>query len=96
MIAVIATLRVQEGKGSELEAVFADLAAKVRANEPGNSLYQLTKSRTEANTYKVMELYRDVAAQDAHRSSDHFKAGGPLLGACLAGRPEIEYLDTVG
>ena len=96
MIAVIATLRVKDGKGPELEAVFADLAAKVRANEPGNSLYQLTKSRTDPNIYKVMELYRDVAAQDAHRGSEHFKAGGPLLGACLDGRPDIEYLDTVG
>jgi len=34
-IGVIATLTVAEGKNDEFESVFADLAAAVRANEPG-------------------------------------------------------------
>ncbi len=42
-IGVIATLKVQDGKGAELESVFRDLAAQVRANEPGNKLYQLCR-----------------------------------------------------
>src|SRR3546814_20137285 len=36
-IGVIATLRVQPGKEEAFEAVFAELAAAVRANETGNS-----------------------------------------------------------
>ena len=32
MIGIIATLTIQPGKESEFEAVFTDLAAKVRAN----------------------------------------------------------------
>ncbi len=94
-IGVIATLKVQDGKGPELEAAFATLAAKVRAGEPGNKLYRLCRSRADANTYVVMELYDDQAAVEAHGKSDHFRAAGPALGACLAGRPEVEYLDTV-
>ena len=27
--------------------------------------------------------------------TEYFKAAGPKLGPCLAGRPEIEYLDGV-
>ena len=95
MIGVVATLRVQDGKADEFEKVFADLMTQVRTNETGNIAYQLTRSRTEANTYKVIELYRDEDALKAHGASEHFKAAGPALGAVLAGRPEIEYLDGV-
>ena len=94
-IGVIATLKVQPGKGADLEAVFRDLAAKVRANEPGNRLYQLCTHRKEADTYVVMEIYDDQAAIEAHGKSDHFRAAGTAIGACLAGRPDILYLDAV-
>ncbi len=96
MIGVVATLKVQDGKADEFERVFAGLSAAVRAGEPGNIAYQLCRSRGEANTYKVLELYRDEDALKAHGASDHFKAAGPGLGAVLAGRPEVEYLDGVG
>jgi quinol monooxygenase YgiN len=94
-IGVIATLKVQPGKGADFEAVFKDLAAKVRANEPGNQFYTVCKSRTAEDTYVVMELYDDQAAIEAHGKSDHFRAAGPGIGACLAGRPDIQYLDAV-
>lgn len=94
-IGVIATLKVQEGKTAEFEAVFGDLAGQVRANEPGNKLYQVFKSRKEANTYVVMEIYADQAALDAHGKSDHFKAAGPKLGPTMAGRPDVLYLDSI-
>jgi quinol monooxygenase YgiN len=94
-IGIIATLKVQDGKGAELEAVFAELAPAVRANEPGNKLYMLCKSRDEANTYVVMELYDDQAAIEAHRNAAHYKAAGPKLAGYLAGRPEIKFLDAV-
>ena len=94
-IGVVATLKVAEGKGEEFEGVFRDLAAQVKANEPGNQLYRVFKSRADANTYIVMEIYDDQAAIEAHRSSEHFKAAGPKLGACLAGRPDVKFFDAV-
>ena len=94
-IGVIATLKVQDGKGAELEAVFRDLSEQVRTSEKGNRLYQLCRARADANTYVVMEVYDDQAAIEAHGKSDHFRAAGPKIGACLAGRPDIQYLDTV-
>jgi quinol monooxygenase YgiN len=95
-IGVIAVLKVQEGKADEFEAFFGDLAKQVRANEPGNLAYQLTKSRTEANTYKVLELYKDQDALTHHGGTDYFKAAGPKFAAVLGGRPEVEYLDGIG
>jgi quinol monooxygenase YgiN len=96
MIGVIATLRIKDGAAEAFEAGFTELAAKVRANEAGNIAYQLCKSRTEPNTYKVLELYADQDALTAHGQTDYFKAAGAAVFApVLAGRPEIEYLDGV-
>ena len=94
-IGVIATLRIQPDKTGEFEAFFTELAAQVNANEPGCIAYQLTKSRTEPATYKVLELYKDQEALTHHGGTDYFKAAGPKFGGVLAGRPEIEYLDGV-
>lgn len=94
-IGVIATLKVQEGKGAEFEAVAGELAKAVRANEPGNRLYQPCKSRKDANTYIFMEIYENDEASKAHGASEHFRTIGARLGPFLAGRPDIQYLDTL-
>lgn len=95
-IGVIATLRIQEGKAQEFETFFGELQQQVRANEPGNIAYQLTKSRTEPNTYKVLELYKDEDALKHHGGTPYFKAAGPKFMGVLGGAPEVEYLDGVG
>lgn len=95
MIGIIATIKVQEAKAAEFEGIFKGLAEQVKANEPGNLCYQLTKSRTEAGTYKVLELYADQDALTKHGQTDYFRAAGAKMGPCLAGRPDIEMLDAV-
>ena len=94
-IGVIATLKVQGGKGQEFEKVFGELAGQVRANEPGNKLYQVFKSRKDADTYIVMEIYADQAALEAHGKSDHFRAAGPKIAPTMGGRPDVAYFDAV-
>jgi quinol monooxygenase YgiN len=93
-IAVIATIRVKPGMEAEFETAFAPLQAAVNADEPGNLLYQLTRT-AETGVYKVLEMYENAEAIDAHRASDHFKTLGAALGPCMAGRPDIERLETV-
>ena len=94
-IGVIAKLKIQEGKNSEFEEVFTELAAAVRANESGNNFYALHKSRTDPQLYIVLEQYVDQAALDAHGQSDHFRASGAKMGPCIEGAPEIEVMDAV-
>lgn len=94
-IGVIARLKIQEGKNEEFEGIFKELADAVRANEPDNLFYALHRTRDDENTYVVLEQYKDQAALDAHGQSEHFKTIGAKMGGCLAGRPEIEYLDAV-
>ena len=95
MIGVVATLKVQPDKASDFEKVFLDLAAKVKANESGCLMYQLTKSKTEAGVYKVLELYASTDALKAHGGTDYFMAAGAAMGPFMAGAPVIEYLDAV-
>ena len=95
MIGVVAVLKVQPDKAGDFEKVFLDLAAKVKANEPGCLTYQLTKSKTEAGIYKVLALYGSEDALKHHGGTDYFKAAGAAMGPFMAGRPEIEYLDAV-
>ena len=66
--------------------------AAVRANEPGNKLYQLTKPLEGENVYKVLEIYVDADAIQAHRDSAHFKELGAALGPFMAGRAELVRL----
>lgn len=93
-IGVIATLRVQPGKEADFETVFAELAAAVNADEPGNSYYRLFRTE-ESGTYKVLECYDDPAAVEAHRASSHFREIGARFGPWLAGAPEVERLGGV-
>lgn len=95
MIGVVAVLRVQDGKNEEFEGIFRELSAKVRENEAGNLMYQLTKSRTDGNTYKVLELYKDQEALSHHGQTEYFKDLGRKMGGCMAGRPDVELLDGV-
>ena len=95
MIGVVAVIRAKEGREQEFEQVFAEMSAKVKAAEPGNKLYQLTRSRTEPRTYKVLEIYDDQGALEAHGASDHYKEGGRKLRDLVEGRPEVEVLDAV-
>ena len=95
MIGVIAVIRAKEGQEAEFERVFAEMTAQVKVNEPGNRMYQLTRSRAEPRTYKVLEMYVDQAALEAHGSSEHYKDGGRKLRDLVEGRPEVEVLDAV-
>lgn len=93
-IAVIAKLNVAEGKEAEFEKTMLELAAQVRANEPGNQLYTLCKD--EAGKYLVMELYADADALTQHGQSAHFQEAGKKFAGLMAGRPEIQRLEVVG
>lgn len=93
MIALLARLNVAAGKEKDFEAVMLELAAQVRANEPGNQLYTLVK---DDEGYAVMELYDDADALAAHGASEHFKAAGPKFAGLMAGAPDIKRFEVVG
>lgn len=94
-IGVIARVTIVPGKGKEFEAAFAVQAKGVRANEPGNKLYQLVKSREDDNVYVVMELYDSDADLEAHRSAAHMVANRPAMVPLIGGKTVVEIYDAV-
>lgn len=95
MIGVVAKLQIQDGKQGEFETVAKDLMAKVKANEPGCTMYQLYKTKGSDTEYVFMETYASGEALAAHGQTDYFKAAQPALGACLGGAPDIQLFDIV-
>jgi quinol monooxygenase YgiN len=95
MIAIIATIRIHADKVAEFEEISRALEAAVRANEAGCLLYCMTKSRTEALTYKNMEIFRDQAALDQHVAADYFLAATGRMRACVSGPSNVEFLDPL-
>jgi quinol monooxygenase YgiN len=94
MKAILAKVKIQEGKEAEFEQAALELASQVAANEPGNHLYRLCKS--PEGEYLFMELYEDEAAIAAHGATSHMKEAGPKFREVMAGRPEITVLDVLG
>jgi quinol monooxygenase YgiN len=95
MIGVIAKLAVRDGKQQEFERIISELAKSVRASEPGNTFYQLCRSRGNATHYVVLEAYESDLALEQHKASAHMRQAGPKLASVLSGPPEIEVFDAV-
>ena len=94
-LGVIATIKVQEGKNSEFETVFSKLAEQVLANESGCDFYALHRSKSDPQTYKVLERYKSKEDLQAHGQTDYFKAANLTLAQLVAAAPDIEVLDGV-
>ncbi len=94
-IGLLATITVQEGKNAEFEEIFLELTRQVRANEPGNIFYELHRSKSDPQVYKVMEQYESAEALDAHGKADYFQQANRQLAGLVAAAPEIEILDAV-
>lgn len=92
-IGLVVTIKTQPGKGAILETVGKELMAEVRKNEPGNNFYEFFKA--DEDTYIVLESYKDQAALEAHRNTEHFKRLGPKMGEAMAGRPEVKMLQSI-
>lgn len=94
-IGVIVRLKATPGKGADFEAAFAVQAKGVRANEPGNRLYELVKSRQEEDAYVVMEIYEAQSDLEAHRNAPHMVENRPRMAGLVAPGTSIEIFDVV-
>lgn len=69
---LFAKWKVREGNLDKVLSLLPKLAARSRAEE-GCVFYEVHQGRTEPNILMLYECYRDEAALDAHRSSEHFQ-----------------------
>lgn len=89
MISIVARIKVKEGQGASFEKVAKELQTQVNANEPDCEFYALHKS-DDPDVYVFIERYKDQAAIDNHRKTDHFRSLGREMGQFMAEPPKVE------
>ena len=89
----IATIKVKDDKIEEAKKLFAQLAAGVRADEPGTLAYIPHQRQDEPATFIFYEKYSDMDAFKAH-GANLAKRGKDFAGV-MAGPPEIVMVDEV-
>jgi quinol monooxygenase YgiN len=72
-VVVLATLRSRPGRAAELKQTLEFVQASSR-QEPGCEIYDLYESVDAEGTYCLFERYRNRAALEAHRNTDHYRA----------------------
>src|SRR5882724_4453739 len=96
MITMIAHMRISPENAAAYEEILTYVSAKTRENEPGVIYYDFAKSVKEPNTYLVVEVYRDVAAQQAHMQTEWVKASIPKSILLFEGKPDIKQYVSPG
>lgn len=96
MIAVVATLKVQDGQGDAFAAAASEMVAAVKEHEAGRTLaYTLHRVQDDPNTFIFYEQYADADALAAHGTTEHMRAFGGKIRTLLDGRPQIQRLEPV-
>jgi|ERR1700735_2323835 quinol monooxygenase YgiN len=89
MITFIAHLRVRPDNAQAFEDLMTDVSAKTLENEPGVTYYGFAKSVEEADTYVVVEVYRDRAACISHGDTDWVRESVPKAMLLTEGMPQL-------
>lgn len=84
MYGIIALQKVRSGMAEDYIEMFKRLQAVVREQEPGNIYYDLYRSRSDTDTFHVMERYDSKEALKLHGQSDDFVAIVTPMRAMLA------------
>ena len=71
MVVLAVTWMAKVGHEAEVTAVFAKLTDESR-KEPGCSMYQVHRHKTDSRRFFIYEQYKDDAALEAHRTSPYF------------------------
>lgn len=71
MVVLAVTWMAKVGREPEVATVFAKLTEESR-KEPGCSMFQVHRHKTEPRRFFIYEQYKDETALEAHRVSPHF------------------------
>ena len=96
-IVVFASFKPRAGAQAAVEQILKSMVASTRA-EPGNMGYDLYEQKHEVNegrSFHLFEKYKDSAALEAHRGTDHYKNYRASIGEYLAEPIEVKVLQAI-
>jgi quinol monooxygenase YgiN len=85
MITFITHMRVAPENAAAMDAILAEMSAKVAQTEPGVAYYSFARDAADPDAYVVIEVYRDAAAFEAHGRTEHIKALLPKSAVLVEG-----------
>ena len=88
---ILANLTPKPEHVADVEAVLRAMVVATRA-EPGNLRYDLMRRADGAPGFDLFESYKDAAAVQAHRDSEHYRAFRAKVGPWLAVPPDVKEL----
>ncbi len=94
MVAVIAKMKIKEGKMDEATELFRGLVPKV-GQEEGTVGYALCRDSRNPDLLVVIERYRDKEAIQAHSSTPHFKEFSVAVAPLLDGKMDLSILEEM-
>jgi len=86
---------VLAGKQAEFERAMVVHTGNVRTRDPTYYLYSLARLRDSQTRYVLVQRFESYETQKRHQSYDYVLEAMPIVDACLAGPPTIEWLDIV-
>lgn len=95
MITILAVMKAQTGKETELAQACAQLANEVRTKEEGNLMYIAHVTVNDPTEIIFVEKYKDEQAMADHRHSAHFKEAGSKFKNLIAAPPVIKSLNEL-
>ena len=95
MIALHATLQAKPGRRDALVDAL-DAIRVESAREPGTFVFTVHTVRDDDRTVFCYEVYRDEAAQTAHREGTALQAMMSAFADLVEGPPSVVYLSLVG
>jgi quinol monooxygenase YgiN len=96
MITFIARMQVKPENAAAFEALMTHVTEMTRAHEPEVAYYAWSRGVDEPDTYLVVEVYRDVAAQAAHMATDWVRESLPKSAQLIDGKPDIKQYVVPG
>lgn len=94
---VFASFQPAAGKENNVETTLRAMCGPTR-NEPGNEVYDLyvkTGGSEDGPSFHLFERYKDAAALDAHRGTEHYKNYRATIMDLLAAPINVVVMDDV-
>lgn len=98
VVTVVVSFRIKEGKEEEAVALVKELTAAVEKSEPDALCYVAHRDAADPMKITFIEMYKDQAAVQAHRSDPAVQAALPKFGDIFemgAGPPQVLNLTRV-
>jgi quinol monooxygenase YgiN len=95
MVVLAVIWMAKTGQESEVAALLSKLTEAAR-QEPGCTMFQVHRHRTEPRRFFIYEQYKDDAALEAHRNTPHFLQYARKDLPKIADRVEGQLYDPLG